>query len=126
MTRASELKNFDRDELMISLKDHRKELLALRFRAATGQLNDVSGIKKLKREVARILTILRESELDIVHTKPMQRLTPKGKTQAPPKAEKEVIQGDDDALSQEVVGQDELHVDDEAETDEVVNEEGEE
>ncbi len=73
MTKASELSTYHDEELVSRLKDARKELTALKFRAATNQLGDVSSIKKLKREIARLITIIHEKELNIVHLKPTQK-----------------------------------------------------
>ncbi len=70
MTRASELTTFHQDELVSRLDEARKELTALKFRAATNQLSDVSSISKLKKEVARLITILHERELGVVHIAP--------------------------------------------------------
>ncbi len=70
MTRASELTTFHQDELVSRLDEARKELTALKFRAATNQLSDVSSISKLKKEVARLITILHERELGVVHLGP--------------------------------------------------------
>lgn len=85
MTRASELTTYHQDELVSRLDEARKELTALKFRAATNQLSDVAAIKKLKREVARLITILHERELEIVHLAPM----PKKESEAGAKYQKD-------------------------------------
>jgi large subunit ribosomal protein L29 len=49
-------------ELKTRLADARKELFLLRFRGATGQLEDTSQSGKLHRRIARILTLIRQKE----------------------------------------------------------------
>lgn len=61
---ATELRELQDDELRIRLEDEREELFALRFQLVTGQLDNTARVKQVKREIARILTILRERELD--------------------------------------------------------------
>lgn len=53
-------------ELVDELYDTRRELMNLRFRAATMQLSDVNQIKKTKKRVAQILTVMRQRELESV------------------------------------------------------------
>jgi large subunit ribosomal protein L29 len=50
-------------ELETELVEARRELMNLRFRVATMQLSNVTEIRKVKRRVARIMTITREREL---------------------------------------------------------------
>ncbi len=61
--KASELRNFTEEELNRKLKDLRIELFNLRFQAITGQLANPKRIQAVKRDIARIKTILREREL---------------------------------------------------------------
>ena len=65
MTRAAELRVMDTDELRNKLTEARSELFNLRFQVATAQLSDVARIGTLRREIARISTLLREKELGI-------------------------------------------------------------
>ena len=65
MTRASELRDLSDDELDDRLKERRQELFNLRFQSATGQLENHGRLKAVKRDIARIYTILRERELGI-------------------------------------------------------------
>jgi len=51
------------EELKGQLADARKELFNLRFRQATGQLENVASIPATKRRVARILTLIKQKEL---------------------------------------------------------------
>lgn len=60
--RTEELRNFSDEELMEKLKELRRELFNLRFQLATGQLKNVKRVKLVKKDIARILTILTEKE----------------------------------------------------------------
>ncbi|WP_248126223.1 50S ribosomal protein L29 [Micrococcus lacusdianchii] len=59
------LDGMDNARLLEALKSSKEELFNLRFQAATGQLEDSSRLKAVKRDIARIYTILRERELGI-------------------------------------------------------------
>ncbi|WP_412768092.1 50S ribosomal protein L29 [Gordonia amicalis] len=59
------LDGMDNDRLLEALKSSKEELFNLRFQAATGQLDNASRLKAVKRDIARIYTILRERELGI-------------------------------------------------------------
>ena len=59
------LDGMDNARLLEALKSSKEELLNLRFQAATGQLDNASRLKAVKRDIARIYTILRERELGI-------------------------------------------------------------
>ena len=59
------LDGMDNARLVEALKSSKEELFNLRFQAATGQLEDSSRLKAVKRDIARIYTILRERELGI-------------------------------------------------------------
>ena len=50
-------------ELDTDLKDKKSELFNLRFQLATGQLENTSTITECKRDIARVLTIIRQREL---------------------------------------------------------------
>lgn len=63
MSKASELREMHEEQLAINLRETRKELFRLRFQAATEKLDAPSNLTKLRREIARILTIQREREL---------------------------------------------------------------
>ena len=51
------------DELAEELEETQRALMNLRFRAATMQLSDVNEIKRSRRRVARIKTVIRQREL---------------------------------------------------------------
>jgi len=58
--RASELRNMKPGEIETKLTDSREELMKLRFQQVTGQLTDSSRMRILKRDIARMMTILKE------------------------------------------------------------------
>lgn len=58
--KASELRNLTKEELQKKLKEARQELFNLRFQLATGQLKNYKRIKQVKKDIARILTVLKE------------------------------------------------------------------
>lgn len=59
-SRAAELRAKSATELKDELVELRKEEFSLRMKRGTGQLSDTSRFKKIRREVARIKTILNE------------------------------------------------------------------
>lgn len=63
MPKAVELRELGDDDLSSRLGDTREELFNLRFRNATGQLDNTSRLRELRKEVARIETLIREREL---------------------------------------------------------------
>jgi large subunit ribosomal protein L29 len=63
MPTAHDLSMLDGDELSSRLGESRRELFNLRFQLATGQLDNPSRISQVKREVARMLTVLRGREI---------------------------------------------------------------
>ncbi len=63
MPTAHDLSMLDGDELAARLGESRRELFNLRFQLATGQLDNPSRIGQVRREVARMLTVLRGREI---------------------------------------------------------------
>jgi large subunit ribosomal protein L29 len=61
----TELDTFDDERLVAELKKAKEELFNLRFQSATGQLESHGRLKAVRRDIARIYTILRERELGI-------------------------------------------------------------
>ncbi|MBT0767855.1 50S ribosomal protein L29 [Kineosporia sp. J2-2] len=59
------LRGFDQDRLVEELKKAKEELFNLRFQSATGQLENNMRLRAVKRDIARIYTIMRERELGI-------------------------------------------------------------
>ncbi len=61
--RPDEIRNLNRNELGRRLDEAHQELFNLRFQYATGQLKNTTRLSQVRREIARLRTILRESEL---------------------------------------------------------------
>ena len=61
--KASELRQKSLEELRALNTERRRELFDLRFRHYTGQLTDTASMRKTRREVARIETLIRERAL---------------------------------------------------------------
>ena len=62
---ASELRELDDKELVARLKESKEELFNLRFQMATGQLDNNRRLRTVRREIARIYTVMRERELGL-------------------------------------------------------------
>ncbi|MBO4311932.1 MAG: 50S ribosomal protein L29 [Desulfovibrionaceae bacterium] len=60
--KAAELKNLGVDELKSKLEEKRKELFDLRFQHGTAQLEKTASLKAGRKDIARILTVLKEKE----------------------------------------------------------------
>lgn len=61
--KVSEIKELGHEEIELKLEETKEELFNLRFQNATGQLDNYKRIRELKRDVARIKTVLRQQEL---------------------------------------------------------------
>lgn len=61
--KSSKFREMSNDELNNSLTELKSELFNLRFRLATGQLENPMRIREVKKDIARVKTILREREL---------------------------------------------------------------
>ena len=64
-TTAHELDEMTNIDLEAKLREAKEELFNLRFQAATGQLESHGRLRTVKREIARIYTVMRERELGI-------------------------------------------------------------
>ena len=65
--KANAIRSMKPGEIETKLVDAREELMKLRFQQVTGQLTDTSRLRILKREIARMTTILREqSKAEVV------------------------------------------------------------
>jgi large subunit ribosomal protein L29 len=64
-TKAAELRELDNEGLVAQLRERKEELFNLRFQAATGQLDNHGRLKLVKKDIARIYTLMRERELGI-------------------------------------------------------------
>jgi large subunit ribosomal protein L29 len=65
-SKATELRNLGEEELAEKLREAKEELFNLRFQAATGQLENHGRLRAVRRDIARIYTVMRERELGIV------------------------------------------------------------
>lgn len=86
-----ELATFDDERLVSELKKSKEELFNLRFQAATGQLESHGRVRAVKRDIARLYTVIRERELGIAASPaPVEKKSSKkksDKTEADAKAE---------------------------------------
>ena len=65
---ATDLRTLSADELAVKLAESKEELFNLRFQAATGQLESHGRLRTVKKDIARIYTVVRERELGIRST----------------------------------------------------------
>jgi large subunit ribosomal protein L29 len=63
---AAELRGQTRSELDARVRELKEELFTLRFQSATGQLESHGGLRAVRKDIARIYTVLQERELGIV------------------------------------------------------------
>ncbi len=61
--KALDLRALDAAELAEKLEEAKEELFNLRFQMATNQLDNTSRLRQVRREVARISTVIREQEI---------------------------------------------------------------
>ena len=59
------IRSLEDDELVTKLREAKEELFNLRFQAATGQLESHGRLRTVKKDIARIYTVVRERELGI-------------------------------------------------------------
>jgi large subunit ribosomal protein L29 len=79
----SELDTFEDQRLVEELRKAKEELFNLRFQSATGQLESHGRIRAVKRDIARLYTVIRERELGIRATPaPVEVATKAKKTKA--------------------------------------------
>jgi large subunit ribosomal protein L29 len=63
MMKAAELRDLADEELRGKLRELQEELFNLRFQLATGQIENVGRIRTVRRDIARLQTILRQRQL---------------------------------------------------------------
>jgi large subunit ribosomal protein L29 len=66
-TPALELRRASDEELLTNLREAKQELFNLRFQVATGQLDNNRRLQTVRRDIARIYTVMRERELGITY-----------------------------------------------------------
>ncbi len=60
---VSDLRELNTEELEVKLGEAKEELFNLRFQLATNQLDNTARIRDVKKDIARILTVMREQEI---------------------------------------------------------------
>jgi large subunit ribosomal protein L29 len=63
MASAAELREMDEQELLDNLASAQQELFNLRFQHVTGQLDNYSRLRAVRKDLARLHTIMREREI---------------------------------------------------------------
>ncbi|AQX16571.1 50S ribosomal protein L29 [Tessaracoccus lapidicaptus] len=63
---AHDLRGLSRDQLNAKVVELKEELFGLRFQAATGQLESSARLRNVRKDIARIYTVLQERNLGIV------------------------------------------------------------
>ena len=61
---AAELRELNDVELANRLREYREELFNLRFQNATGQLDNTTRLRDVRRDIARLQTLLRQREIE--------------------------------------------------------------
>lgn len=61
---VEDIRNTETQELLNKVEEYKKELFGLRFQHATGQLENTARIRTVRKNIARIKTIIRERELN--------------------------------------------------------------
>jgi large subunit ribosomal protein L29 len=86
MMKVHDLRVLEQDELGMRLRTARRELYELRFKHAVGQLENSSQIRKVRHDIARIMTVLRERDFGIQPTIEENALQPAALAVAEPPA----------------------------------------
>ena len=63
-SKTAELRELTDEQLLERVESAKEELFNLRFQLATGQLDDSSSIKKVRHEIARIATVMRQRDIE--------------------------------------------------------------
>ncbi|MDU3820801.1 MAG: 50S ribosomal protein L29 [Cutibacterium granulosum] len=64
--KAADLRQLSGDELRSKVSELKEKLFGLRFQAATGQLEDTARIREVRKDLARVYTVLQERKLNII------------------------------------------------------------
>ena len=62
--KAAEIRELTVEQIQAKLNDAREELMKLRFQQATGELQDTSRLRLLRRDVARLATVMTERQAE--------------------------------------------------------------
>jgi len=98
MVRAAELRELDYEELETRLDEYRRELLNLRFQVATGQLDNTARLGEVKKDVARVLTLLRDYEIAVAEGRTIE---PAPHVERRPRRRPERARGEEEAFEDE-------------------------
>src|SRR6187431_306867 len=96
----AELDTFEDERLVDELKKAKEELFNLRFQSATGQLESHGRLRAVKRDIARIYTVLRERELGIRATPVAVEAPAKPAKKAPAKKADAAVETADEATEE--------------------------
>ncbi len=133
MPTASELRELEDDELESRLSEYRREMLNLRFQLATGQLDNIVRLSVVRKDVARVLTVLRDREIalaegrdagPVLSTRPKRRRVEDVEefeeevVARPPRASRAKAAKEVDEVVDDAVDEDEPVLDDGADGDE--------
>jgi large subunit ribosomal protein L29 len=66
-TQGAEMRELGDEELVSRLREAKEELFNLKFQIATGQLDNNRRVQTVRRDIARIYTVMRERELGITY-----------------------------------------------------------
>lgn len=61
---VQDIRNIETQELLNKVEEYKKELFSLRFQQATGQLENTARMRTVRKNIAKIKTIIRERELN--------------------------------------------------------------
>jgi len=61
--RAAKMRDMSKDDLLVEERELRQQLFKLRFQSATGQAESASRMRGVRKDIARIQTVLREMEV---------------------------------------------------------------
>ncbi len=86
-TALSELREMDDDELVNRLVEARQELFNFRFQHVTGQLDNYSRLGQVRKEIARINTLLREREIAAAEAEAADSWAPAAESEESPAAD---------------------------------------
>ena len=90
--KVDELRVLEADELGMRLRTARRELYELRFKHAVGQLENSSEISKVRHDIARIMTVLRERDFGFGPVAEEHQLAAVAEAEAEPVAEEPVAE----------------------------------
>ncbi len=62
--KAAEIRELSVEQIQAKLNDAKEELMKLRFQQATGELQDTSRLRSVRRDVARLATVLTERQAE--------------------------------------------------------------